>query len=78
MSKELFVWEETKEKEQAKDICLNAFFEILRLFEIKQVEDMFTRDLIVKMTPIELKDNSDKLLWFNIFVRYREKILELL
>lgn len=76
MSEELFVWKATKE--QAKDICLHAFFEILRLFEIKQVEDMFTRDLIIKMTPIELKNNSDKLLWFNIFIRYKEDILKLL
>lgn len=74
--KTIFIWKGTKE--QAQNICFHAFSEILNLFEIKQVEDLFTKDLVVKMTPIDLKDNSDKMLWLNIFLQYRKEIMKLL
>lgn len=73
---DVFNWEGTKE--QAQEICLHAFFEILNNFEIKQTQDFFTKDLIVKMSPIELKENSDRLIWLNIFFYYRKEIMELL
>lgn len=72
----IFKWKGTKE--QALKVCLHAFFELLNLFEIETTQDLPTRELTVKMTPMELKENSDKLLWLSIFFRYRKEIMELL
>ena len=74
--KEIFIWKGTKE--QATQICINAFSELLEFFRIVRMEDLFTKELIVKMTPIELKENGDKLVWFEIFMRHRKEIRELL
>ena len=74
MSKTKFEFKGTKE--QSAEICKNALCELLKIFDIKQTEDLLTKDLTIKMTPKEVLENKDKMLWFNIFMRYKKEVLK--
>ncbi len=76
MNKTRFEFKGTKE--QSAQICKNAICELLKVFDIRQTEDLLTRDLTIKMTPKEVLENADKMFWFNIFMHHRKEIIDLI
>ena len=73
MNETIFEFKGTKE--QSLEICKNAFIELLKNFDIKQTEDLLTKDLTIKMTPKELSTNKDKMYWLNIFMKYKNDLV---
>lgn len=67
MNKELIKW--TGDKEQVQKVMVKAFEELLKLFEITCIEDLMTKEHVIRLSPKEQKDNYSTL-WLDYFFQH--------